>query len=454
MAETRTPKSGQPILVDSEEWNWVLNEMKDHETRILALESNAGLLPSPSPTPTISPSPSRVFSPSPTPSNTPSPSASRPSANGLYFNGRLLTNTPAIPYDTALNLDQDVNTFTQVGAGDYTLAKYVDGTGSLNINIGTANTLTFTQPSYRNTDTRLISGVAAISSPDALGKHSVEFQGGNIRVNYAAFSVLPSPNNTAFISMSNTFHVPTGKTGYIDMIGNGTVGNDLDFRCGNTYLDGSLRISRSAGNYGTTIFNSAFSGAGTLVVDNTNGGVAPTTSINGQGRLSAAHANAFDAFTGKALVLAGGNLYLSGGQLLQANNNDVELIAGGYLTLEGGQFTFIDELLGAGIVTRDTGGTDPAVLSVHIGTLTGGISSVPIGGDTTIALRKIGDSVFTLGGANDYSSGTTILTGALTIQHVQALGTGDVNIYPDGTLNKGGFTPANTINNQGGTVNP
>jgi outer membrane autotransporter protein len=84
--------------------------------------------------------------------------------------------------------------------------------------------------------------------------------------------------------------------------------------------------------------------------------------------------------------------------------------------------------------------------NTNLNTISGNISD---GGSGTSSITKTGAGMWVLSGSNTYSGGTTINSGTLTVNNLNALGNGDVNLH-DGTLQTPDNTPQ-TFNVNGGT---
>ena len=258
---------------------------------------------------------------------------------------------------------------------------------------------------------------------------------------------------------------------------------------GTTIMAGTLRMGNSAAlgagsltlgggtldvNGQTTSGLGSLSGSGTITnnggsaavlkVQQTTAGVFSGTLQNGSNTL----ALTLDTGSSNTLTLSGVNTY-TGGTTIRAGTlqmGNAAALGTGRVTLGGGTLDInglttndIGSLSGtSGTITNDGGSA--AVLKVEQ-TTAGVFSGTLQDGSNTLALTlDTGSSnTLTLGGANTFSGGTTIMAGALRMGNAGALGTGSVTLG-GGTLDVNGLTTndigslsgSGTITNDGGSA--
>ncbi|MCW1923903.1 tandem-95 repeat protein [Luteolibacter arcticus] len=285
--------------------------------------------------------------------------------------------------------------------------------------------------------TTISEGILAIGNVGALGNSGVTLgNGSTLRVNY----ISGSP------TLANTLTVAADDSAIVDVVGSGVPNNTLTLGTGAITLDGTLRVTRSAGSNGATNFSRALTGSGTLEVGNTQAGAVPISTSGLQGRCTFASPTAYAGFTGNIHVLNGGNLFLSPGTL---TGQDVNIDSGGYLSLVDGLTTVIDNLTGNGSITKNAGGT--AILDVASGNFSGVIAQNLIGGTGGVSLVKSGVGTLTLSGANTYTTTTTVRGGILIITGSLAP---TVTTVETGTLAGTGTLGGAVTVQGGGTIAP
>jgi autotransporter-associated beta strand protein len=254
---------------------------------------------------------------------------------------------------------------------------------------------------------------------------------GGITINNSTLSLYRSAEPTTY---TNTITIPTGTTGFLNVDGRGSnVGTSLNqtYDTGAITVNGTLTIARPTGGTGHTYFNSDVTGTGILKIDNTNAGVAPSTSSLGRCALMGTF-----GFTGDVEVLAGGNFTAP-----NVSVNSIDIAAGGYWTLGSNPTTKM--LTGSGTITHSNSPGATTILQVG-GTSSSSTFNGVIGvnfllGQGTVGLNKVGTGTLVLGGDNTYNGGTTITAGSITCNHVNALGTsGAITVNAGATLNKNG----------------
>jgi autotransporter-associated beta strand protein len=125
-------------------------------------------------------------------------------------------------------------------------------------------------------------------------------------------------------------------------------------------------------------------------------------------------------------------------------NSAVTVLSGASLDIAGYSQT-IASLAGAGTVLNSF--ASPATLTTggdNASTTFSGLITDAGGGALT--LDKVGTGTFTISGANSYTGGTLLESGAIVVANPQALGTGALTISPNATLQFGGsLSLANAI---------
>jgi autotransporter-associated beta strand protein len=242
-------------------------------------------------------------------------------------------------------------------------------------------------------------------------------------------------NNLNFTSAGVGYDLTSSNTGIkLTLMRTGTGGasaiNAVNTSGTNT-IDAPL-ILGAAANQTQTFTQSS---GGTLIVNgvisNTNN---VTLSLNGGG----------------IIQLGGANTY-SGGTTLNAgtlNINNASALGTGTFTIAGGSNAIIDNTTGSAITLSTNNAqvwngnfTFTGTRSLNLGTgavtlgasrtVTVNANNLTVGGvisGSGFGLTKAGNGTLTLGGANTYSSGTTINAGTLNINNASALGTGTFTI--------------------------
>lgn len=167
---------------------------------------------------------------------------------------------------------------------------------------------------------------------------------------------------------------------------------------------------------GTTNVN-----AGVLILGAASAGKTGETNVNG-GTLRLANDNALGGAAGDSLVLTSGAI-MSNSSAARGIANPVTLA--GNVTVGAGT-TYTGTVTFSGPVTLTGNRTLSTTVST---TISGNITD----SGSSFRLTKAGGSTLTLSGSNDYSGGTTISNGQLTILSSAALGSGTVSIS-GGTL--------------------
>jgi autotransporter-associated beta strand protein len=322
-----------------------------------------------------------------------------------------------------ITVNNQTTTIGAVLAGNDGLTKA--GAGTLALNAG--NTY--------SGGTTISNGILAVGNVSALGSGNVALGTATLRVNY--LSATPT--------LSNTLSIAAGGGALLDLTGSGAANNTLTLGTGAITVNGTLKVTRSAGGTGTTYLSAALSGSGSLEIGNTQAGTAPSTTS--QGRCWFTSANAFNNFAGNIKILPGGNLCLFNGTL---SGQNVTLESGGYLSLLGNATTVIGDLSGSGSFTKNAGGD--ALLSVASGTFSGSIAQSLLSGTGTTALTKTGAGILTLSGTSSYTGTTSVSNGTLNV--TGTLGATATTVQSGGTLGGTGTLGGAVTVQNGGAIAP
>jgi fibronectin-binding autotransporter adhesin len=191
-------------------------------------------------------------------------------------------------------------------------------------------------------------------------------------------------------------------------IGNGaqTIGNS------STSLGGTLTFAGGAAA-------STYSGA---IVDTVNGGNQQTALAVNSGTLTLSGSNSYSAGT----TVNGGTLILGNGSALGSSTGTLTVNTGGTVRL-GGNSPTIGALNGNGGTITNPGFS--STLTVGNGDTSGSsASALTDGASGSLILVKTGIGTQTLSGNSSFSGGTTVSAGTLVVGHVNALGTGALNV--------------------------
>jgi len=298
--------------------------------------------------------------------------------------------------------------------GSVTLAK----TGAGSLTLSAANTYTG--------GTTISGGTLRLANTSGAGS-------GAIQIGDAALSLFRGGSTTTY---PNAITSLAGTAGTLLLDGSGSnagTGTNSTYATGSINVHGSLTVSRPAGGNGHTVFSGLLAGGGTLVVDNTNGGAAPSASALGRAQFNSTG----NTFSGSLAILDGGNFLNLKTSAVYAG---ADIAAGGYLTILGGTSTTLRTLTGAGRVTKNNA-ANLATLVVGqgdaSGTFSGVIAQNLLTATGTVALAKVGAGTLTLSGANTYTGGTTIEAGTLDARgsgSTSILGTGPVAVQAGAAL--------------------
>jgi len=328
-------------------------------------------------------------------------------SNTVDYSPRIKSSGAAISIDTA---GQSVTFATSLPSSN-TGGLTKSGSGSLTLSASNAYTGT----------TRVNAGTLVLSNTAAAGTGTVQLAGGTLS--------LTAGSNTYSTS---GISVAAGDSGGL------TLGNNAAYTTGTITANGTLTVARPTGVAGSSTQLSVLVGSGTLVAENTNGGVAP------------------NGVTGRLIVPAGstftGSVVVQNGGFVTPNWTDVNLAsavvnAGGFLALTSQtglpNTASITSLSGSGAIMRNGGAGGPISLTVQGGTFSGSIFQTQNAGETfnatlgAISLTKTSANTLVLSGSSTYTGGSTVSAGTLRVRHANALGTGPVAVNA-GTLDLDG----------------
>lgn len=302
--------------------------------------------------------------------------------------------------------------------------------------------------------TSLSSGTITVADAAALGSGDVQIQGGTL--NLQGYSV----NNSLMIRGNTHLQAAQAYSGQIELQSGSLTTESLGLAflsCSgkaNLIANGTLTLNRAVDNTGELTLQGEFD-ITVLAVS-----IAPTM-VDAVGNAGGTSGFVRDAGS-EAHITAGGILHAEDATLL-LHGQRVEADSSGYACLPG--TTHLDHYLiteshtvstaqieaAAGNKLRricQQGGTllvntetdtlqaEAGLVKLEYARLHGGLS-----GTTRLETAHQAE----LGGANTYSGGTTVTSGQLTVLHVQALGTGSVNLMHGSTLNFNHFAVCNQI---------
>jgi autotransporter-associated beta strand protein len=307
-------------------------------------------------------------------------------------------------------------------------------------------------------------------------------------------SIKPSANVTSiFANTSRAFGY-----GDISIYGTNMFNNSIQFSSGLTISNNITMIRGYGSSYRATISLGASSTiSGNVTVDNTsNNGQSSIAFAGGSSTPCIISGNIGFSVLGTvtpAFVLRGGSSYgkvtgqisLSTGQLQTLDSARIEFsnTANTYGTLNianSSGFVYCGALntlsptgiiIGtAGSILRlsnmaNTSAFDQTIKGISTGVkvdVTTGSATLTINNSSNytadsvisgaVSIIKSGTGIQTLSGTNTLTGTIDINEGTILIIGNNALGTSIVNVNSGGTLNKNGYTPTNTINNNGGTI--
>jgi autotransporter-associated beta strand protein len=331
------------------------------------------------------------------------------SGSALALGGGVTSsNTNAIALPLSLPADKAFD----VTSGTLTVSGAVSGSGGP-VKQG-AGTMSMTASNSYAGGTTINAGTLRLTnSLYAAGAGPVRIGNGTLLLYYAA-----ATSTYGFSGVSSQ----TGTIGRLQVDGSGANAGtavNCTYALGTMTVDGELTVARPTGGTGHTYFSGQLAGSGTLIVDNTNGGAAPSASALGRAGLT----NTGNTFNGAIKILNGGNFLNSSAA---PSYGSVDIASGGYLTLNAGGAT-VGALTGAGNTTTPAA-AGTYTLTVGQGGANGSFSGVIaqnlLNGAGTVGLNKIGSGTLTLTGTNRYTGATAINGGALVMSGAGNLGGG------------------------------
>jgi autotransporter-associated beta strand protein len=373
-------------------------------------------------------------------------------------------NTVAAPSGSTIILNGPINPgdfdLTVTGAGDTTINGLISGTVKATLAKQGQGTLTLTAANMYGGGTTVGSGTLAVGNDMAVCHGPLTLDNGTIILSVGAPHTLA---NT--VNLSGLVTV----AGSNNLTFNGTLnGNNGSL----TQIDSGLLTLNAANTYagGTTI------DAGTLAVGNDNAlGSGSLTLNTGVTIMSAglAHSLGNSVILGGSVTVGGSNdLTLSGilsgptGSLTQTNSGFLTLNAantyGGGTTIDAGTLAVgNDNALGSGaliinggsvLISADGAHTVSNAVTLSGAATVGGTNNLAVAGviSGTGSLTKIGSSLLTLTGNNNYTGTTTVNGGTLLVDGSQTASAAIIN--SGGTL--GGNGTVGPITVSGGTLSP
>ncbi|ELH3247018.1 autotransporter-associated beta strand repeat-containing protein [Salmonella enterica] len=283
--------------------------------------------------------------------------------------------------------------------------------------------------------TLVVSNVEALGSGDVTDNATLELNtGGDFDNNIGGTgSVVKSGDETLTLSGANSYTGGTLISGgtlvasNVEALGTGDVTDNavLELNTGGTFdnvISGSGQVVKSGDEMLTLSGANSYTGGTTI-----SGGTLVATNVEALGSGDVTDNATLELNTGGTFdnVISGsGQVVKSGDDALTLSGNNS--YTGGTLISGGTLVASNVDALGSGDVT------DNATLEMN----TGGDFDNAISGSGQVV--KSGDETLTLSGANSYTGGTTISSGTLVANNVEALGTGDVTNNATLELNTGG----------------
>lgn len=359
---------------------------------------------------------------------------------------------------------------TKIGTGIATLTKAQTYTGATTISAGTLKLSGDGNIAYSSG----VENDATFDIADATGTVSITTLSGSGTVRLGA--------NTLTISNGNSTGLFSGVingTGGLTVTGGNQVFSGANTYIGDTHVQGGALSLVVGGSLRSAV--TVDSGATLHVVPNiTSTGSASVLSLGGAGAVDLGAntltvTNAAQTFSGK--ISGTGNLYISSGTMVLSGDNSytgTTTVSSGTLKLDGGRLAAASKMVVNGTLDATNAGDATLTFAALSGTASGG--KVLLGGhgleiDTVLGtsaafagvisgtggLTVGGSGTQILAGANTYSGGTTIASGA-TLQIGNGGTTGSVagDIANNGTLKfyrqDSSNVVANNISGSGGIV--
>jgi fibronectin-binding autotransporter adhesin len=294
---------------------------------------------------------------------------------------------------------------------DTTFAGVISGTGG-GLNKTGSGSLSLSGTNTYTGGTTITGGTLRLGNTAGAGTGLIQVNNGTLSLSRSG--VIPATTTT----YTNPITSVAATSGALVLDGSGSnegTGTNSIYATGTITVNGTLSVSRPTGGNGHTAFTSLLTGSGTLVINNTNGGVAPSNTALGRAQFS----NASNTFNGTVQIASGGNFMDSG--VASPSYAAVDIAAGGFHSIIGNRTTTIGILTGAGSITKNTS-SDTATLAVSSGNFSGVIAQNLLNATGTVALTKNGAGTLILSGANTYGGLTTVNAGILRISSNDALG--------------------------------
>jgi autotransporter-associated beta strand protein len=327
----------------------------------------------------------------------------------------------------------------RVVAGGFAITK--TGAGKLRMNPGvTTNAMNITVQAgvleVNGTSTTQVAGLGSVYTVNAGAEMALV--GGDIWSQASApVIVLNQGSKLSLNGNFNRLYNVTFNGGTMDVNGFGAAGGFNSVQLGGTInVNQDSRILASTGVGGIRVFDHItfnVATARTMTVDvnlNQNNTWASVIK-NGAGRLD----------LNGASTHAGG-VTINAGTLAIAQNQS---LGTGALTFNAGT------LMLGNVTVANAMSFRSGTINVADGVSAAWNGVIATAASGTAALNKSGNGQLTLGGANTYTTGTTLTAGTLVLANNAALGTGAVTII-GGVLNLGGRTITNNVTLNGGSL--
>ena len=381
--------------------------------------------------------------------------------------------------------------FTQLGAGNLTLAGANDFTGATLVSAGT---LTAASGALSATSGITVNGALFAAADYNLAATLALDASATATISAADLNISGAVTNAGTAAAALNFTASTGKIILASLAGAGRTrfGSDADITAGvsegnitvvgalganisgGTVTAGSITGNVSAGTVSAgTLLGDVTGGAvtltglltgnvtaGTVTAGSMTGDVASSVTISGalNGAITAG-TNSIGSLTSASVT--GGTNTITGAATVTTVNGGTTTVGGvaTVTTLTTGTLTFNGASGSIGTLTDGTfnlNGAAATVGTLTAGTITLAASTALTVNDGTFAgslagsgsLIKATSGILTLNGANTFTGGTTINAGQITIVDVGSLGSGPVSVAVGATLNLGGLGITNVITRQ------
>ncbi len=354
-------------------------------------------------------------------------------SNLIVLNGThsITSTTATAQLSLTNNITNSATTLTFTGSGNTLVTGIIGGNAGGIAKSGTG-TLTLSNANTYTGATSVTAGTLRITDANALGGAT----GGTISV--GTNSTLSMNLNGNTLANTNTITL-TGSANLIDTAASAvtdTLNNPITLTAAGTQTITSTNagaLFKLTGNITNNTAALAINAVGDMTISGIIGGGSGSVTKSGAGTLTLQGLN---TYTGLTRVNAGilSVAVLDNGGV--ASNIGASSNAAANLVLGGGtlQYTGATDTINRNftLATGTTNSIDVTQGSTNL-TLTGASTA------TTGALRKLGNGILTLSGANLYTGLTTILAGTLAEGTSNALATGAVTVN-GGTFNIAGFS--------------